>query len=92
MPKKRYKHKIFHVKRTFKKEFKRQLRFAIIAAIGFIIAFSWRDAIYNSANSIVEKFTDVAGVVLSEIYTAVFITLVGVAVLLISSKFLKEKR
>ncbi len=90
MPRKKY--RIFNAKKSFRKEFKRQLRFAIIAAIGFLIAFSWRNALYRSANSIVEKFTDLADVVLSEIYTALFITFVGVVLLLISSKILKEKR
>ena len=31
--------------KKFKKELKRQIRTALTAAIGFIIAFSWRDYI-----------------------------------------------
>lgn len=81
----------FQVRKSFKKEFKKQLRFAIMAAIGFTIAFAWRDAVYNSASSVVDKFTNAADFVLSEIYTAIFITIIGVVLLLFTSKILKDK-
>lgn len=90
MPRK--KHRIFNAQKSFRKEFKRQIRFAIIAATGFLIAFSWRNAVYNSSRDLVDKFTDVADVVLSEIYTAVFITLMGVLLIILSSRILREKR
>jgi hypothetical protein len=89
--KKKRGHKVFHVKKSFKKEFKRQIRLAVIAAIGFIIAFAWRDAIYRSAQNLVKQFTEAANVVLTEIYTALFITLIGVILLSMTSKLLKER-
>jgi uncharacterized membrane protein len=82
---------IFHVKKSFKKEFRRQVRLAVIAAVGFLIAFSWRNALYNSSQKIVEKITSATGDVLTELYTAIFITFLGVLLILISSRFLKEK-
>ena len=85
-------HRIFHIKKSFKKEFKRQLRLAIIAAIGFTIAFSWRNAVYNSSKELIKKFSDFAGTVLTEFYTAIFITFLGVVILLATSKFLKDKK
>lgn len=88
---KKAKFKIFHARKSFKKEFKRQLRFAIIAAIGFTIAFAWRNALYNSFNIVVKKFLKTADIVLSEFFTAILITLTGVILLLITSKLLKEK-
>lgn len=90
MPRKRY--GLFSIRRSFKKEFKRQLRFAIMAAIGFTIAFAWRDAVYNSSRDLVEKFIEVANVTLTEIYTAMFITIIGVILLFLSSKFLRDGR
>lgn len=91
MRRKAKRYRLFHVRRSFKKEFKKQIRFAIMAAIGFIIAFAWRDAIYNSSSYIVDKFIDAAEVVLSEIYTAIFITIVGVLFLLFTSKLLRDR-
>lgn len=85
-------HKILHVKKSFKKEFKRQLRLALIAAIGFTIAFSWRNAVYNSSKEVIKKVSSYTGDVLTEFYTAIFITLIGVVILLTTSKFLKDKK
>lgn len=90
MPRRKY--RIFSIRRSFKKEFKRQLRFAIMAAVGFLIAFAWRNAIYNSSRDIVEKFLEVANTPLTEVYTAIFITLMGVALIFLTSKFLRDKR
>lgn len=84
--------RIFNVKRSFRKEVARQVRLAIIAAIGFTIAFAWRDAIYNSSKELVKKFTEAANVALTEIYTAIFITIAGVLLIFLSSRFLREKR
>ena len=88
----RRKNRLFSIRRSFKKEFKRQLRFAIMAAVGFIIAFAWRNAIYNSSRDLVEKFIEVANTPLTEIYTAIFITFMGVGLIFFTSKFLRDKR
>lgn len=83
--------KRFRVRRSLKKEFKKQIRFALIAAIGFIIAFAWRNTIWDSSRLLIEKFSTAAGVVLTDIYTALFITLFGVILLIITSKLLKDR-
>jgi len=84
--------KYFEVKRSFKKEFRRQIRLAILAAIGFTIAFAWKRAIFDSFQSFVTRFLDVpVGHYLSETYTAIAITLVGVLLIFISSKILRDK-
>jgi len=77
-------------KRSFKKEFKRQLRFSIAAAIGFTIAFSWRNAVYDSLFAIVQRLTDATRNTAIEAYTALFITLIGVVVILITSRLLRD--
>jgi len=82
---------LLKTKRSFRKEFKRQIRFAVVAAIGFLIAFSWRNAIFDAAGSFVSRVLDVSpSHYLSEVYTSVFITFMGVLVILITSKLLKE--
>jgi len=84
--------RILKTKKSFRKEFKRQLKYAIAAAVGFLIAFAWRDAIYNAVHEIIQRFEDSTKVMASEISTAVFITVVGVLIIIISSRLLRDKR
>lgn len=84
--------KILQTKRSFRKEFKRQIRLAIVAAIGFSIAFAWRNAVFDSFESYVAKFLDVdPSHFLTELYTAITITFVGVCLIFITSSILKEQ-
>jgi hypothetical protein len=84
--------RILKTKRSFKKEFKRQIKYAITAAVGFTIAFAWRDAILQMLRDIVEKFTESAKSALISTYSALLITLLGVVVIIFSSKLLRDKR
>lgn len=84
--------KYFDTKRSFKKEFRRQIRLAILAAIGFTIAFSWKTAVFNTFQSFVSRFLDVpVGHYLSQTYTAIAITLAGVLLIFLTSKILRDK-
>ncbi len=83
--------KLLKIKRSFKSEFKKQLRFAISAAIGFIIAFSWRNAVFAFFREEVSRILDVSPEhYLTESYTALAITLLGVLLILLTSKLLKD--
>jgi hypothetical protein len=77
--------------KSYGKELKRQFRIAISAAIGFIIAFAWREAIFDSMLEIVSRWTNTTNIQLSEIYTAIFITIIGVFLIFITSRILKER-
>ena len=83
--------KLFKTRRSFKKEFRRQLRLALIAAIGFTVAFAWRNAIYNSAQSLITIFTEQTRVILNELLTALTVTVLAVIAIFITSRILKEK-
>lgn len=85
-------HQLIKTKRSFKQEFRKQIRFAITAAVGFIIAFSWREAVFdlflNFASRILDLPIDHYS---TKIYTALIITLLGVLLIFFTSKVLKEK-
>ncbi len=82
---------ILRTRRSFRKEFKKQLRFAITAAIGFSIAYGWRNAIFDSFQSFISRFFDMPiGHYMTEVYTATALTLVGVILIFITAKLLKE--
>lgn len=84
--------KVFNTKKSFHQEFKRQIRLAIVAAIGFSVAFAWRQAVFDAFQSFVSRFLDVPiGHYLSELYTAIAITIVGVLVIMLTSKLLRDK-
>ena len=78
-------------KKSFRREFKRQVKYAVMAAVGFIIAFAWRDAIINSTREIVSKFEETTKGIGVEISTSIVITIVGVLIILISSRLLRDR-
>ena len=82
--------RILKTRRTFKKEFKRQLRFAITAGIGFTIAFAWRNAIYDSFHQAVARFSASTQGIQSDLVAALAITLAGVLTIFITARLLRE--
>lgn len=75
-------------KRSFKQEFKSQLRLAIAAAVGFTIAFAWKDYVLFQANDFIQKLSLVAPY-FSRFVGAFLVSLVGVIIIWISSKLLR---
>lgn len=82
--------RLFKTKSSFRKEFRRQLRYAIAAACGFLIIFAWRDAIYNITRNVVEKFTETARIATTDFFTAMLLTIICVLIIIASSKLLKD--
>ena len=79
------------VKKGFIKEFKRQLRMAISAAVGFIIAFSWKDTIFRLLENQVKAFTTMTSAINVSIVSSLLTTFFGAVIIVISSKILKGK-
>jgi len=85
-------HQMIKTKRSFKQEFKKQIRFAITAAIGFTIAFSWRETVFDMFLNFTSRVLDLSiDHYSTKIYTAVLITLLGVLLIFFTSKILKDK-
>jgi len=78
--------RLLKTKKNFRKELKRQLRYAIAAAVGFLIIYAWRESILRFTELIVVKTQD--GV--SWISSALIITIIGVLIIILSSKLLKD--
>ena len=73
----------------FKQEFKRQIRLAVTAAIGFIIAFTWREAIITWFNSFVSMVSNIPADQIPPSLSAITMTILGVIAIVVSSKLLK---
>jgi xanthine/uracil/vitamin C permease (AzgA family) len=85
------KFKLKRGRKSFKKELKRQLKYAIAAGVGLLIAYAWKEAIFNSAEEIIEKIVNNSKETISSISTSVLITIIGVLIILLSARLLREK-
>jgi hypothetical protein len=82
--------RLLKTKKGFRKEFKRQLRYAIAAACGFLIVFAWRDAIISLTKTLMERIVKTTDFVATDVGTAITITVIGVGLIVLSSKLLKD--
>lgn len=81
--------RLLKAKKSFWKEFKRQIRYAIVAAVGLIIAYAWKEAIFESTEKLVEKVAESTQFMTNNLWASLVITVIGVMIILISSKLLK---
>ena len=75
---------------SFKRELKKQIRMAVTAAIGFIIAFTWRESIISFIQSSTQNLSNVTNPILLQNISALTTTILGVVLILITSKILKD--
>ena len=74
---------------NFKREFRKQLRLALAAAAGFIIALAWKDFIFKATGDFLSKFLEL-NTITSAFAISIVLTFIGVLIIWISSKLLKE--
>lgn len=71
---------------NFKKEVKKSLLTAIVAAFSFLIALSWRDLITEYVN-LITKVSPIQG----QLISAIIVTFISVLGIIIVTRFLKEE-
>lgn len=76
--------------RMFRKEFRRQIRILIVITLGFTIAFTWRQTIFDLSEAFVIFITNVKNSSLSSVLTSVFITLISIILIYATSHYLKQ--
>jgi uncharacterized membrane protein YdbT with pleckstrin-like domain len=74
----------------FRKEFKKQLLFAVSAAFGFLMAFSWREPIMDFIGFLINS-VGIKSQIYDGVISAVVLTVVGVLFLMVISKWASEK-
>ncbi len=76
--------------RKYKEEFRKQMRMIIVFTLGFSIAFAWREAIFDWSKSVTAWLThsNNGG---SSTSASVFITLVCILLIILTSRWLKDK-
>lgn len=82
--------KSFFQDRFFQRELKKEIRTLIVVTIGFTIAFSWRQTIFDASITLIKSMFNLKSELSSSIVASLFITIIGLILILISSKCLKE--
>ena len=77
--------------KKFKKEHKKEIRSLVTFTLGFTIAFAWRQAFFDNSQSLLQFFIKIQNSALLNVLTAVFITLVSLGLLRLSSFLLKDE-
>lgn len=75
----------------FRHEFKSQLRWLIILTLGFTIAFSWRQTIFDLIQAGVISITKIESTSALSILTSLAITIFAIILIYLTSRFLREK-
>lgn len=78
--------------RSFESEFKRQLRMLIVVTLGFTIAFTWRQTIFDLSQSFINFFIHIQSSSLSSILASIFITIISILLIYITSYYLKKAK
>jgi len=76
--------------KRFKKEFRRQIRMLIIITLGFTIAFTWRQTVFDLSQNFVQFITSIKNSSILSILTSVFITLISILLIYLTSYYLRN--
>jgi len=82
--------KILPLERLFKNELRRQIRMFITFALGFTIAFSWRETIFNLSKSLIKFFLNLKTDSTVNIFASLFITIISLIIIYIASYSLRD--
>ena len=77
-------------KTRFKHEFRKQARMLILFTLGFTIAFTWRETLFDISQRLVEAVTNIKNSNSLSILTSTFITVLSLAVIYVTSHMLKD--
>ena len=76
--------------RSFKKELLKEAKLLIIITVSLSIAFTWRQTMFDASISLVQQFLHFKGAVSSSVAASTFITLIGLLVILLTSRYFQN--
>lgn len=78
-------------KTKYRQEFRRELRLLIVVTLAFTIGFTWRETIFDLSLAFVHWLTHAEQVPALSVLASIFITLMSVGLIYLTSYLLKEK-
>jgi len=76
-------------KKKFSKQFREHLRIGLSAAVGFTIAFAWREPLLLFVNDFIFKYISSTLTYHASILSALIVTFLGVLLIWILSRYLR---
>lgn len=83
-------HHLFKEKR-FRKEFRREMRLLIIVTLGFTIAFTWRQTIFDLFYAFARWATHANNNAMISVLASILITIVSIVLIYFTAHFLKGR-
>jgi hypothetical protein len=80
----------FFQDKFFRKELKNEARMFIVVAVALSIAFAWRQTLFEIALAAVNSIFTPDGEIKASMMASTLITIVGILIILLSSKILKD--
>ncbi|MFH1501325.1 MAG: hypothetical protein ABIE22_05275 [archaeon] len=78
-------------KRSFTNEFRTQVRLFIVFTLGFTIAFTWRQTIFDLSFEFIQFITDIKDSAAASLLASVLITIVSLVAIYLASHWLKDE-
>ena len=75
---------------SFKKDFIAQIKSLIVFTLGFTIAFSWRQTIFDTTEKLVERILEIQSSSVLSILTSTFITFSSILIIWLILKILDD--
>jgi len=81
----------FYLGNQYKHEFRKQMRMFIIFTLGFTIAFSWRETIFDLSEAFVKLVTKTTNPNAASIEASVFITVICALLIFLTARWLRDR-
>ena len=81
---------LFMGERSFRREFKREFKTLLIVTLGFTIAFTWRQTIFDLSLKLLGWITNITDSTELSLLNAFAITLISLALISLTSYFLRD--
>jgi asparagine N-glycosylation enzyme membrane subunit Stt3 len=82
----------FYLGNKYREEFRKQMRMFIIFTLGFTIAFTWRETIFDLSKSFVNWITHSTNPNAVSVWASVFITFLCLILIFLTTRWLRDKR
>ncbi len=76
--------------RSFRKDFRRQLKTLVVVGAGFTIAFTWRQTIFDISERVVQFTTNIRDSSVLSLATSIFTTVFSILFVLLIIYLLKD--